>query len=119
MEKIPMGQVEDPEEVMKAAINDKEKERKAFVGRETVNGVKIVVEWDNGYDDYVIYFPQIEIGEAASEKGIHDQTLRITRKPDVAKVVFDYACQLAKNESDVYKIYKSVEDFSGDLQYDD
>jgi hypothetical protein len=155
MEKMPMGQIENPEEARKAAMAEKpfrdaareegvspeekavldkvaegkgekviadinkEKERKAFVGRETVNGVEIVVEWDNGYDDYVIYFPQIEIGEAASEKGVHDQVLRITRKPDVAKLVFDYARQLAKKEPDVYKIYKRVEDFSGDMQYDD
>ena len=93
-----------------------EKERKAFSASERVNGVDISVGWDNGYDDYTIYFPQIELSKV---EGVDDQVIRITRKPDVAKLVFDYACQLAKKQPDVYKIYKCVEEFSRDLQYDD
>ncbi len=89
-----------------------EKERKAFVGRDNVNGVDIAVHWDKGYDDYVIYLPQIKLFKV---EGVDDQILRITRKPDVAKLVFDYARQLAKIEPDVYKMYKRLEEFSENL----
>lgn len=96
-----------------------EKERKAFVGSETINGVEIIVEWDERYDDYVIYLPDINLGREAKDQGIYDQVIRITRKPDVAKQVFDYARQLAEKEPDPYKIYKKIEDISQDLEYDD
>ena len=84
----------------------------------TVNGVEISIHWDNGYGDYVIYFPQIELGDTAYEKGVSDQVLRISQKPEVAKQVFDYASKLAQTEKDVYEIYKKVDEFSRDLPHD-
>lgn len=99
-----------------------EKERKAFVGRETVNGVDIVVKWDGSNDGYVIYLPQIEFGKISFDHKypeIHDQVIRVTRKPDVAKLVFDYASQLAKKDPDPYKIFMKVESFARDLHYDE
>ena len=85
----------------------------------TVNGVEIIVDWyDDSSKDYEIYFPQIEFGEAASEKGVSDQVIMVSRRPEVAKQVFDYAAKLAQTESDVYEIYKKVKEFARDLPYD-
>ncbi len=85
----------------------------------TVNGIEIVVAWyDDSSKDYEIYFPQIEISETADEKGVHDQIIRVSQKPEVAKQVFDYAVRLAQTESDVYEIYKKVEEFARDLPFD-
>lgn len=81
----------------------------------TVNGVEISVGWDSSYDNYAIYFPQIQIGKVASEKGVDDQVLRINRRPEVAKQIFDYASKLAQTESDVYKIYKQTNDFLAEV----
>ena len=102
-----------PEEM---GIKPEQQDRKAFVGRETVNGVEIVVEWDEGYDDYVIYLPQIELGK---EEGVHDQVIRLTRKPEVAKQIFDFATKEAEKTKNVYNLFRSVEKFSKDLPYDD
>jgi hypothetical protein len=102
-----------PEEM---GIKPEQQDRKAFVGRETVNGVDIVVKWDEGYDDYVIYLPQIELGK---EEGIYDQVIRLTRKPEVAKQVFDFATKEAEKTKNVYDLFRSVEKFSKDLPYDD
>lgn len=92
---------------------------KSFREQTTVNGVDIIVAWDKGYDDYIIYFPQIDTGEESYKKGITDQVLRIDQKPEVAKQVFDYASKLAQTESDVYDIYSKVEKFCQDLPHED
>lgn len=89
---------------------------KSYVGKTTINGVEIIVEWDNDYDDYVVFFPQIDAGKV---EGVFDKLIRITRRPEVAKQIFEYTSELAKTEKDVYKIYKQVEDFSRGLPYDE
>jgi hypothetical protein len=110
------------EEYQQSSPEEQTKEKglgKSYSEKATVNGVEISVRWDREYEDYTIYFPQIELGEKASEKGVFDQIIRITRRPEVAKQVFDYASKLAQTESDVYKIFKQVEDFSRDLPYNE
>jgi hypothetical protein len=92
---------------------------KSYQEKTTVNGVEISIHWDSRYDDYTIYFPQIEIGWAARERGVDDQVIRISRKREVAKQVFDEALKLAQTESDVYEVYKKVEAFSQPLPYED
>ncbi len=102
-----------------ADIN-KEKERKNFLAKETVNGVEISVGWDRSYDDYTIYLPQIETGsEEAEEKDVSDQVIRMTRLPDAAKLVFDYACLMAKKEPNPYNLYKKLKEFGKTLPYDE
>ena len=84
-----------------------------------LDGIEFSVGWDRSYNDYSIVFPELQIGEEASEKGIYDQSIvGITTKPEVAKRVFEYASKLAGTESDVYKIYKRVEAFCRDLPYE-
>ena len=96
-----------------------EQEPRGYHEATTVNGVDISVGWDNGYNDYTIYFPQIDLSHAwENEEGVSDQVLRLSRRPDVAKKVFDYAVQLAQTESNVYEIYRKVDAFSRDLPYD-
>lgn len=79
------------------------------------NGTKIAVGWDNGYSDYTIYFPELELGDEAREKGVYDQVIRISEIKDVARKVFDYAVSLAETETGIYDIFKKVEEFSRDL----
>ena len=96
-----------------------EQESKKYREATTVNGVEISVGWDNGYDDYTIHFPQIQLGEESSEKGVYDQVIRLTRRPEVAKQVFDYAVARAQLTSDLHEIFKKVEEYAGDLPYDE
>jgi len=92
---------------------------KSYHESTTVNGVEISIGWDNGYNDYTIYLPQIRLGEEASEKGVYDQIIRLTRHPKIAKQVFDYAVARAQLTSDLHEIYKKVEEYSSDLLYDE
>ena len=86
----------------------------------TANGVEVVVNWyDDSSKSYEIYFPQIKFGvEEASEKGVYDQVISVSQRPEVAKQVFDYAVELAQTESNLYDIYKKVEEFAGGLPYE-
>lgn len=93
-----------------------QKDRKAYRGQRIINGIDIRVGWDRGYDDYTIYFPQIELGQ---EDGPPDQVIRITRRPEVAKQVFDFAVKKSKEINDVNKLYRAVEEFARTLPYDD
>ena len=102
-----------PEEM---GMKPEQQDRKAYLERTNVNGIDISVGWDRGYDDYTIYFPQIELGK---EEGIYDQVIRLTRKTEVAKQVFDFATKEAEKTKNVYDLFRSVEKFSRDLPYDD
>jgi len=73
-----------------------------------VNGTEISVGWDTGYNNFTIYFPQIEI---LVKEGVNDQIIIIDKQSEVAKQVFDYAVQLAEKETDIYEIYKKVRAF--------
>ena len=92
---------------------------KPFYEKTTVNGTEFSVGWDEGYKDYTIYFPNLELGDEARERGVHDQVIRLSRKPEIAKKVFEYASQIAQIETDPFAIYKKVSDFSRDLPYGD
>ena len=78
-----------------------------YKAKETVNGVTISVAWDEGYENYTIYFPQI----IALRNGVNDQVIRIDNDPKHAEEVFDYASKLALSIKDVYELYKKVRAF--------
>jgi hypothetical protein len=94
-------------------------ENPKFSEKKIVNGIKIKVRWDEGYDDYTVYFPQIMLGEEAEKKGVSDQVIRLTHKEKIAKQVFDYAIKLAETETDVYEIYKQVKEHAHALIHED
>ena len=101
-------------------IKPEQQDRKSYHEQTTVNGIEISVGWDRGYDDYTIYFPQIELSHAwENEPGVSDQVIRITRKPEVAKQIFDFAAKKAGEVKNVYDLYREVNKFSRDLPYDD
>jgi hypothetical protein len=100
--------------------NPEQQDNKAYNEQTNVNGIDIDVHWDGGYRDYVIYFPQIDLSHAwKNEKNVDDQVLRLTRKPEVAKQVFDFAAKKANEVKNVYDLYREVNKFSRDLPYDD
>ena len=93
-------------------IKSEAKLTKDFREQAVVNGIEINIHWDEGYNDFVIYFPQIEgLSEEAEKQRVPDQVIRSSRRPEDAEQVFDYAKQLAETEKDVYKLYKKVEDY--------
>lgn len=113
-------QIREQGEKLRKDIGDLETELKEirkelYRNQETVNGIEISVAWSDMDEDYTIFFPQIEWGEAASEKGVRDQIIRIGQRPEAAKQVFEYAANLAQTESDVYALYRKVEDFIRNL----
>lgn len=81
---------------------------KDYYEKINVNGTEISVGWDTGYDNFTIYFPQIEVG---AKQGVEDQAIIIADQAETAKQVFDYAVQLAEKETDIYEIYKKVRAF--------
>jgi hypothetical protein len=81
----------------------------------TVNGINYGVGWDSGYRDYTVYFPGIELNEAAHDKGVWDQVIRISDDREEAKKVFDRTGEIAKEEKDVYKVFLQVVDYVNDL----
>ena len=91
----------------------------SFYEASKVNGTEVSVGWDRIYGDYTIYFPQIEVNEEAHEHGVHDQVIRLTRRPEVAKQVYDKAVELAEQTTDVYELYKQIKTFSRELPYDE
>ncbi len=92
--------------------SNKELQEKRYFEKETINGIEIEVGWDNGYGDYTIYLPQIEIiGGEAEKRGISDQVLRISENPELAKKVFEFAKGAATQEKDAYDLYNRVEKF--------
>ena len=95
-----------------------EVEAPKFREASTVNGIEISVGWDRGYDEYTIYFPQIDINEV-SERGVSDQVLGLTGRPEVAKKVYDKAVELAETTPDVYELYKKIDTFSRGLRHEE
>lgn len=77
-----------------------------------VNEIEINVRWDEGYENYVLYFPQIRI---RNEKGVPDQLFRISQSPEDARRIFEKAKQLAAQKLDVYEVYKQAEVYAGSL----
>lgn len=102
------------EQMSLGSVDGKGKEGKPFFGEKEVNGIIINVRWESESQDYEIYFPQIQLGNT---ENVPDQVLRITRDAEVAKKVFDRACELALQEPNVYKLYKAIQEFSRNLPY--
>ena len=75
-----------------------------------VNGIKIIVWFDNDYQNYVLLFPQIKTDEE-----INDSLFIIDKNPENAKKVYDYAVELAEEEKDVRNLYKKAEEFTRNL----
>jgi hypothetical protein len=84
-----------------------------------VNGIQIEVGWydDMSGRDYEIYFPGIDLSEAR-QRGIPDQVIKVSRRPEVAKRVFAYAKQMAALVDDVYTLYNRVKAFAEPLPFD-
>ncbi len=87
---------------------------KPLYEKREVNGVPISVGWDRGYEDYTIYF-DVKLPPDASDRGVYDQAIRISHRPDVAKQVFDFAAAQAEIESDPVELIKKVEEFARTL----
>src|SRR3989338_7131529 len=94
-----------------------ERDKKEYHDLKVVNGIKIDVAWDQ--TNYIIVFPQIELGSEEAQK-IHilDSYIRINKRPEVAKAIFDYACTKAKLSSNVYELLKSVEKYIKESVWD-
>lgn len=113
------GSIEVTKNQIKDAKQEMESEQGHYLEQASVNGIDFSVGWDNGYRDYTIYFPQIEIGEKAYEQNVPDQVIRISKNREKAKKVFDFIKQEAQQEGDVYKLYKKAENFIHNLWEDD
>jgi len=93
-----------------------QEKKEKYQEEKEINGIKIIVVYDTRYGNYVLKFPQIELGEEAIDKGVFDQIIRIDENPDNAKKIFDLAVKEAENGSDVYKLFKKSEAFAGELE---
>lgn len=94
-------------------------ESKKYQESKTVNGVEMKIAWDEQYDNYSIYFPQIKIGEEAANNGIYDQVVVLSNNADAAKQAFALAAQLAESNASLYEIYQKVDELSGELPHDE
>lgn len=94
-------------------------EKGHYFEKATVNDIDFSVAWDDGYRDYTIFFPQIELDENAYGQNIFDQVLRINEDRETAKKVFDFVNQEAQQENDVYELYKKTENFIHGLKEDE
>lgn len=86
-----------------------------FRAKETINGTTIMCHFDGEYNDYVLYFPQINLGEEANEQGVSDQLFRISEDSSVAKQVYEFAKKLAETDKDIYSIFKKTKEFARTL----
>lgn len=82
-----------------------------------VGDIQIHVNYDEGYNSFRIYFPQIDLAEA-SKRGIYDQVILLGILPEVAKLTFRYAERQAAAQQDVYALYRKVDAFSRSLPQD-
>jgi|SRR3989344_1175933 len=87
---------------------DEIEKKKSFVGEGNVNGLMISMKWDDKLDRYSFSFPELPID---------GQRINVV-DPGVAKSVFDYACKIARGESDPFIILKEVAEFTRGLYND-
>ena len=87
-------------------------EKERYHDKTKVNDIQIEVKWDDGYHDYVIYLPQIDLEYAQEEKPeVADQVIRIgTDDPDKAKSHFIYAKKTANRVLNAYDLYQKIHD---------
>lgn len=90
-----------------------ESETIKYQEKASVNGKDINIHWDSGYEEYVVYFPQVKLSDETSNKHkIYDNVILIGTDTAVAQQIFAEAIKLAETESDVYGLYKGVEHFA-------
>lgn len=90
-----------------------ESETIKYQEKASVNGKDIGIHWDSGYEEYVVYFPQVKFGDETSDKyQIYDNVILIGTDTVVAQQIFAEAIKLAETEPDVYGLYKGVERFA-------
>lgn len=78
-----------------------------FKHKTTINGIEIDVRWDENYNEYSIYFPQIK----EFKDGVPDQIIRISESDYDAMDVLKYTEQMAEEIPDVYEVYRKVYNF--------
>lgn len=83
----------------------------AFENSAVVNGTEIDVHFDDEYGDYVLFLPQITLGEESLKKDVPDQLFRISKDPEVAKEIFKKTIEMALEDSDPYRLYVKALDF--------
>lgn len=108
MTQTPKGKLEafatpGKEKTLKEGLNEGDT---SYRDKATIDGTTISVGYDNGYGDYTLYFPQIEM---YNDRGVADQVLRVTDDSEKAKEYFEKAKELARDGKDVYDIYKELE----------
>jgi len=98
----------------KGEIGDAEKENKYREERK-INSAHFVVEWDDGYNEYVIYFPDID---TTDRKEIPDEVIRVSDNAEDAKKVLEKAVELAttdlltwESEDPDKDLYKEINKF--------
>ncbi len=79
------GSLEATKDQIRNLKQEMESEQGHYFEKTSVNGIDFSVDWDKGYHDYTIYFPQIELGDNAYEQGIFDQVIRISENRETAK----------------------------------
>ncbi len=76
----------------------------------TVNGKHLILACLPGMDTYELFFPDLvdELGEAASERGIWDASLRLSGDADLSVEVFREAVRLAEEADSLQDLYLAV-----------
>lgn len=118
------GNLEATEKQKRKARDEMDWEKGNYYKDEAeVNGITIVIapEFSPVHHRYLIDFPQIKLGEETEEKyDIHDSYVKLgTEDQDTAKKVFDYAKEQAQKVSNVYELFRKVEDYTQDLPEDE
>lgn len=90
-------------------------EKKGYQARETVNNTEIICEWDEAYDDYILYLPKLKISEESQEGGVNDNAFIIKGGSENAKKVFEYTKKLAQSEENQMKIYIEAMNFAEEV----
>lgn len=95
-------------------IDSKAEKDTRYREERNINGVHFRVEWDDGYQEYAIYFPDLKTGE----EGVPDNLLRISGNVEHAKQVLGKAVELASidlltwdSESPDKDVLKAIEEF--------
>lgn len=86
---------------------------KMFTQETEVDGITMDVHWDDGYNEFVLYFPDVDIGsDEAIENGVSDQVIRLDndRSEQAAQSALDYARGYAEKfcKGDVYFLAKHI-----------
>lgn len=103
-----------PEEM---GINPEEQKSEHFRERANVNGIEFSVEWDKDYDGYAITFPELDDASTEAIEPFNPR-IRLSKKTEVAKQIFDFASENAKNVDNAYDLYREVQKLARTLPYD-